>query len=72
MKENPEFKSPLLKRAWTLMPEGIRQTVTSEPIIPASVFGAPGCLRFGYAGMPRDEIGKLSHSLQDVLDHFRR
>jgi aspartate/methionine/tyrosine aminotransferase len=35
MKENPEFKSPLLKRAWSLMPEGIRQTVTSEPIIPA-------------------------------------
>lgn len=31
----PEFKSPLLKRAWSLMPEGIRQTVTSEPLIPA-------------------------------------
>jgi aspartate/methionine/tyrosine aminotransferase len=35
MKEDPEFKSPLLKKAWSLMPEGIRQTVTSEPIIPA-------------------------------------
>jgi len=35
MKENSEFKSPLLKRAWSLMPEGIRQTAASEPIIPA-------------------------------------
>jgi hypothetical protein len=59
MKENPEFKSPLLKRAWALMPEGIRQTVTSEPNIPAipgSVFGAPKCLRFGYAEMTREHI----------------
>jgi aspartate/methionine/tyrosine aminotransferase len=35
MKENSEFNSPLLKRIWSLMPEGIRQTVSSEPIIPA-------------------------------------
>jgi aspartate/methionine/tyrosine aminotransferase len=40
--------------------------------IPASVFGAPGCLRFGYAGMTREDIGRLSHGLQDVLDHFRK
>ena len=35
MKSHPEFTSPLMERAWRLMPEGIRQTVTSEPIIPA-------------------------------------
>jgi len=35
MKDQPEFSSALLKRAWSLLPEGIRQTVTSEPIIPA-------------------------------------
>ncbi|MFZ2055149.1 MAG: pyridoxal phosphate-dependent aminotransferase [Candidatus Aminicenantales bacterium] len=40
--------------------------------IPASVFGAPGCLRFGYAGMPREDIGRLSRHLQDVLDYFRK
>jgi aminotransferase len=39
--------------------------------IPASVFGAPGCLRFGYAGMPRGDIERLSRNLQDVLDYFR-
>jgi aspartate/methionine/tyrosine aminotransferase len=39
--------------------------------IPASVFGAPGCLRFGYAGMTRESIEKLSINLQDVLDYFQ-
>ena len=39
--------------------------------IPASVFGAPGCLRFGYAGMTRETIKKLSKNLQDVLDNFQ-
>jgi aspartate/methionine/tyrosine aminotransferase len=39
--------------------------------VPASVFGAPGCLRFGYAGMTRETIKKLGQHLQDVLDHFR-
>jgi aspartate/methionine/tyrosine aminotransferase len=39
--------------------------------IPASVFGAPRCLRFGYAGMPREEIKRLSHNLQAVLDYYR-
>ena len=34
-KGTPELKAPLLDRAWTYMPEGIRQTVSSEPIIPA-------------------------------------
>ena len=40
--------------------------------IPASVFGAPRCLRFGYAGMPQQTIMRLSQNLQDVLDYFRR
>jgi aspartate/methionine/tyrosine aminotransferase len=40
--------------------------------IPASVFGAPRCLRFGYAGMPREDIERLSRHLQDVLDYFRQ
>jgi aspartate/methionine/tyrosine aminotransferase len=40
--------------------------------IPASVFGAPGCLRFGYAGMTRETIKKLAKNLQDVLDSLRK
>jgi aspartate/methionine/tyrosine aminotransferase len=40
--------------------------------IPASVFGAPGCLRFGYAGMTQETIKRLSKNLQDVLDYFGR
>jgi len=40
--------------------------------VPASVFGAPNCIRFGYAGMPQETIKKLSQNLQDVLDFFRR
>ena len=38
--------------------------------IPGSVFGAPGCLRFGYAGMTQDDIKRLSKNLQDVLEYF--
>jgi len=38
--------------------------------VPASVFGAPGCIRFGYAGMTQETIGKFSNNLQDVLDSF--
>jgi len=40
--------------------------------VPASVFGAPGCLRFGYAGMTQETIKRLSQNLQDVLDYFRK
>jgi aspartate/methionine/tyrosine aminotransferase len=40
--------------------------------VPGSVFGAPNCIRFGYAGMPKETIKKLSQNLQDVLDFFRR
>ncbi len=39
--------------------------------IPASVFGAPQCLRFGYAGMTKEAINSLSQNLEDVLDCFR-
>ena len=39
--------------------------------VPASVFGAPHCIRFGYAGMTREAIEKLSSGLQEVLDYFR-
>ena len=39
--------------------------------VPASVFGAPNCIRFGYAGMTKDAIMNFSHRLQDVLDSFR-
>ncbi len=39
--------------------------------VPASVFGAPGCIRFGYAGMTQETIRKFSKNLQDVLDSIR-
>ncbi len=39
--------------------------------VPASVFGAPNCIRFGYAGMTKDAIMNFSHKLQDVLDSVR-
>jgi aspartate/methionine/tyrosine aminotransferase len=40
--------------------------------IPASVFGAPGCLRLGYAGMTKESIERLPHNLEDVLNYFRK
>jgi len=39
--------------------------------VPASVFGAPGCIRIGYAGMAQEKIEKFEGALQDVLDSFR-
>jgi len=39
--------------------------------VPGTVFGAPGCIRFGYAGMSQKKIKRLSESLQDVLDSLR-
>jgi aspartate/methionine/tyrosine aminotransferase len=39
--------------------------------VPASVFGAPNCIRFGYAGMTKDTIMNLSKKLQDVLSFLR-
>lgn len=41
-------------------------------VVPASVFGAPRCIRFGYAGMTKETIKRLSQNLQDVLDFFRK
>jgi aspartate/methionine/tyrosine aminotransferase len=40
--------------------------------VPASVFGAHGCIRFGYAGMTQETIIKFSKNLQDVLDSIRK
>ena len=39
--------------------------------VPASVFGAPNCIRFGYAGMTKETIMNLAQNLQDVLEFFR-
>lgn len=39
--------------------------------VPGSVFGAPRCLRFGYAGMTRETIQRFGQNLQEVLDHLR-
>jgi aspartate/methionine/tyrosine aminotransferase len=39
--------------------------------VPGSVFGAPRCIRFGYAGMTQETIKRFAHNLQDVLDHLR-
>ena len=39
--------------------------------VPASIFGAAQCLRFGYAGMTQASIRNLSQGLQDVLDSIR-
>jgi DNA-binding transcriptional MocR family regulator len=36
--------------------------------IPGSAFGAPGCIRFGYAGIPLDGIERLAEALPEVLD----
>jgi len=40
--------------------------------VPGSVFGAPKCIRFGYAGMTQETIKELSQNLQDVLHFFRK
>ena len=40
--------------------------------IPGSVFGAPRCIRFGYAGMTKETINKLSQNLQDVLNFYKK
>ena len=36
--------------------------------IPGSAFGAPGCIRFGYAGIPLDAIERLVKFVPEVLD----
>jgi aspartate/methionine/tyrosine aminotransferase len=39
--------------------------------IPGSSFGAPGCVRFGYAGMPLEGISRLGAALAEVLEAVR-
>jgi len=39
--------------------------------VPGSVFGAPRCIRFGYAGMTQETINRFSQNLQDVLDFYK-
>jgi aspartate/methionine/tyrosine aminotransferase len=36
--------------------------------IPGSAFGAPGCIRFGYAGIPLEGIERLATAIPEVLD----
>jgi aspartate/methionine/tyrosine aminotransferase len=40
--------------------------------IPGSAFGAPGCVRFGYAGIPLEAIERMREGLRVVLDASRR
>jgi N-succinyldiaminopimelate aminotransferase len=40
--------------------------------IPGSAFGAPGCIRFGYAGIPVEGIEQLAIALPEVLEAVRR
>jgi len=39
--------------------------------IPGSAFGAPGCVRFGYAGMTVDQIDRLEEHLRTVVNLCR-
>jgi DNA-binding transcriptional MocR family regulator len=36
--------------------------------IPGSAFGAPGCMRFGYAGMTFEQLDRLEGHLRTVTD----
>jgi len=36
--------------------------------IPGSAFGAPGCIRFGYAGIPLESIARMREGLRDVIE----
>jgi len=36
--------------------------------IPGSAFGAPGCVRFGYAGIPVGSIDLMEEALREVID----
>jgi aspartate/methionine/tyrosine aminotransferase len=40
--------------------------------VPGSVFGASGCIRFGYAGMSQKKIKQLSWILQDFLESYSK
>jgi DNA-binding transcriptional MocR family regulator len=39
--------------------------------IPGSAFGAPGCIRFGYAGIPLEGIERLAKAIPGVLEAVR-
>jgi aminotransferase len=39
--------------------------------IPGSVFGAPGCIRIGYAGIPTPDIYRLADRLPEVFEAVR-
>jgi aspartate/methionine/tyrosine aminotransferase len=39
--------------------------------IPGTAFGAPGCIRFGYAGMSLDDIERLRLHLREVVESMR-
>jgi len=39
--------------------------------IPGSAFGAPGCIRFGYAGIPLEGIERLASAIPGVLNAVR-
>jgi DNA-binding transcriptional MocR family regulator len=39
--------------------------------IPGSAFGAPGCIRFGYAGISTDGIRRMAKSIPDVINALR-
>jgi len=47
--------------------EGIAIVMGRFSAIPGSAFGAPGCIRFGYAGMPVKAIQRLGAALPEVL-----
>jgi aspartate/methionine/tyrosine aminotransferase len=39
--------------------------------IPGTAFGAPGCIRFGYAGMTLDSIERLRRHLREVVESLQ-
>jgi aspartate/methionine/tyrosine aminotransferase len=40
--------------------------------IPGSAFGAPGCIRFGYAGIPVEGIERMGRHLRELADELLR
>jgi aspartate/methionine/tyrosine aminotransferase len=39
--------------------------------IPGSAFGAPGCIRFGYAGIPLEGLDRLGRDLREVAESLQ-
>jgi aspartate/methionine/tyrosine aminotransferase len=74
--EMPQGGIALLAR----LPEGVEDDIAfidtaiamgCFSAIPGSAFGAPGCVRFGYAGISTDGISQLARSIPDVMDALR-